>query len=122
MVGHQEAEPERSGRLDLVANVQIAEVVADDPAHRPALMILEHPLYGERDVVVAGPFAIARACDRILPRVVRPAVGIRARRQDADRLAFEHGKRRRAEIEHDVMGVVLPPDLRDPDVADDRRG
>ena len=71
MVGHQEADAERSGHLDFVADVQVAEIVADDAAHRAALVVLQYPLHGERDVVVAGPLAVARARDRILTRVMR---------------------------------------------------
>src|SRR5262249_26494176 len=71
MVRHEKTHAERPRRLDLVADLEVAEIVADDSAHRAALMVLEHPLHGERDVVVAGPLAVARACDRILPRVMR---------------------------------------------------
>ncbi len=70
-------------------------------------MILQHPLHGERYVVVAGPLAVARACDRILARMMRPPVRIDAGGRDSDRLAFEHRKGHRAEIEHDVVGVVV---------------
>ena len=121
MVGHEEAHPERPGHLDRVADLQVAEIVADHSAHRAALVILQHPLHGERDVVVAGPLAVAGAGDRILARVMRPALGVDARRNDADRLAFEHRKRHGAEIEHDVMGVVVLADFGHPDIADDGR-
>jgi hypothetical protein len=40
---------------------------------------------------------------------VRPAVSIDARRHDADRLPFEHRERHRAEVEHDVVGLVMKP-------------
>ena len=108
--------------LDLVADVEVAEIVADDSARRAALVILQHPLHGERHVVVAGPLAVARACDRILARVMRSSVRIDAGRDDADRLPFEHRKRHRAEIEHDVMGVVVLARFGHPDIADDRGG
>ena len=120
MVRHEETHAERSGHLDLVADVEVAEIVADDAAHRAALVILQHPLHGERDVVVAGPLAIARAGDRILPRMMRSSVRVFAGRDDADRLPFEHRKRHRAEIEHDVMRIVVLAGFRHPNIADDR--
>ena len=95
VVGHEEAHAERPGHLDRVADLQVAEIVADHSAHRAALVVLQHPLHGERDVVVAGPLAVARAGDRILTRVMRPALSVDAGRNDADRLAFEHRKRHR---------------------------
>ena len=119
MVGHEEAHPERARHLNKVADLEVAEIVADHAAHRAAFMILQHPLHGERYVVVAGPLAVARACDRILARMMRPPVRIDAGRGDSDRLAFEHRKGHRAEIEHDVVGVVVPADFRHPDIAGD---
>ncbi len=122
VVRHEETQAERPGHLDFVANVEVAEIVADDSARRAALMILQHPLHGERHVVVAGPLAVAGARDRILPRVVRSSVGIDAGRDDADRLAFQNRKGHRAEIEHDVMRIVVLACFRHPHIADNRRG
>ncbi len=51
--------------------------------------------------------------------MVRAAFGIGARRHHADALAFEHRERHRAEVEHDVVRVVLAADLGDAHVADD---
>jgi len=39
--------------------------------------------------------------------MVRTTVGVDSRRDDADRLALEHRKRRRPEVEHDVVRVVV---------------
>ena len=121
MVRHQEAGAERADHVDLVALLQIAHVVARDAAHRVALMVLEHALDRQRQVVVARPLAVARTGDRVLARVVRATGGIDARRHDADRLAFEHRERRRAEVEHDVVRVVVAADLGHAHVAGDRR-
>jgi hypothetical protein len=118
MVRHEEAHTERPGHLDFVAHVEVAEIVADDPARRAALVILQHPLHGQRHVVVAGPLAIARACDRILPWMMRSSVCVDAGREYADRLALKHRKRHRAEIEYDVMGVVVFACFGDPNIAD----
>ena len=82
MVRHQEAGAERADHLHLVADLQVAQVVAGHAAHRLALVVLEHALDRQRQVVVAGPLAVARAGDRVLARVVRPAA---ARRRPAAR-------------------------------------
>ncbi len=121
MVRHQEARTERSGNLDPVADLEVAKIVAADAAHRAPLVVLEHPLHRERDVVVAGPLAVARARDGILPGTMRAPRGVQPRRDDPDRLALEHGKRHGAEIEHDMVGIVVPADLRHPHIADDGR-
>ena len=54
---------------------------------------------------------------RVLARVVRPAVRVDAGRDDPDRLPFEHRERHRAEVEHDVVGVVVLADFGDAKVA-----
>src|SRR4029077_7686608 len=74
MVRHEEAHAERPGDLDLVADAEVAKIVADYATYRAALVILQDALQGQRDVVVAGPLAVARACDRILSRMMRSAV------------------------------------------------
>ncbi len=122
MVGHEEAHAERPGDLDIVADAEVAEIIADNSAHRAALVILQYALHGQRDVVVARPLAVAGARDRILPRMMRPAARIDAGRNDPDRLPFEHRKRHRAEIEHDVMGVVVLACVGHPNIADDGGG
>ena len=53
---------------------------------------------------------------------MRAAIGARAGRQNADRLAFQNRKRHRAEIEHDVMDVAIGRAVGEPVVADHRRG
>ena len=120
MVGHEEAHAERSRHLDFIAHVEVAKIVADDPARRAALMILQHPLHSERDIVIARSFAVTRTRDRILARGAPSSVRFNAGRDDADRLPFEHRKGHRAKIEHDVMGVVVLACFRHPDIADDR--
>ena len=116
MVGHQEAQAERPGHLDFVADVEVAEIVADDSARRAALVILQHPLHGERDVVVARPFAVARARDRILPRVMRSPVCTDAGREYTDRLPFEHRewhrRRNRARCDGCRSPCLLPSPAR----------
>src|ERR1700722_6031856 len=47
MVGHEKAHAERPGDLDLVADAEVAEVIADDSTHRAALVILQYALHGE---------------------------------------------------------------------------
>ena len=84
-------------------------------------MLLRHAFDRQRDVVITGPLAVARTRNRILARVMRAAVGGRARRQNADRLAFQHRKRHRPEIEHDVMNVAIGRAIGEPVVADHRR-
>ena len=121
MVRHQEADAERADHVDVVADLEVAEIVAGDAANRAALVILEHPLHRQRRVVVSGPLAVAGARDRILPRVMRPPLRVDPRGNDSDRLALQQGERHRAEIEHDMVGVVFLADLRHPDVAGDRR-
>ena len=105
MVRHQERRAVRSDDPDLVALLQVAEVVGGDAADRLAVVVLGDALHRERDVVVARPLAFARARDRVEPHMMRPARRVGSRRHDADRLAFEHGKRGAAEIEHDVADV-----------------
>ena len=80
MVGHQEAVAKRANHLHAVANLQIAQVVGGDTAHRLAAVVFEHALDGQRQVVVAGALAIARAGDRILARMVGAAAFIQTRR------------------------------------------
>ena len=64
------------------------------------------------DTLLAPALAVARARDRVQAHVVRLALGIEARAEDADALAFEHRKGDRAEIEHDVADVVVRAALR----------
>ena len=50
---------------------------------------------------------------------LRPAAAVDTGRHDADRLALEHRERHRAEVEHDVVGLVVKARFRAVDVADD---
>ena len=81
-------------------------------------MVFEHALDRQRNVVIARAFAVTRAGDRVLPRLVGPAVFVAAGRDDTDGLPLQHRERHRAEVEHDVVGVVLAPDLGHALVAD----
>jgi len=107
VVGHQEAGTERADHLNLVTDLEVAHVVGTHTAHRFAVVVFEHALDGQRQVVVARALAVAWAGDRVLTRMVRLAAGVRAGRNDADRLAFEHRKRHGAKVQHDVVGVVI---------------
>ena len=106
MIRHQERRSVWPDDRHLVALGKIAKIIRGYATHRRAVMILGDALHGERQVVVARPLAIARARDRIETHVMRPAVGIGSRRNDADGLAFEHRKCRAAEIEHEVADVA----------------
>ncbi|MCY1236144.1 hypothetical protein D9M72_487870 [compost metagenome] len=122
MVGHQEAGAERPDHLHLVAHLQVAHVVRANAAHGVTVVVLQHALDRQRQVVVARPLAVARTGDGVLARVVRAAAGVGARRHDADRLAFEHRERRRAEIQHDVVRVIFAADIGHTHIAGHRGG
>ena len=107
MVGHEEARAKRPDHLHLVTDQQVAHEVGGHTPHRLTVVVFEHALDGERHVVVPWPLAVARAGNRILACMVRLAVGIQPRRDDADRLAFEHREGQAAEIEHDVVRIVV---------------
>ena len=107
MVGHQERGAKRANDLHLVTGVQIAEVIGADPQHRLALVVFLDPLHRERQIVVTRPLAIARAGDGVLARMVRLALRIHTRRDDANRLTFQHRERHGAQVKHDVMGFVF---------------
>ena len=109
---------ERADHEHLVTHLKVAQVVGTHARHRPALVVDRDALDRDRDVVVAGPLAVARAGHRVLARHVRPAARVRARRHDADGLAFEHRKRHLPEVEHDVVGVAGRVRLGDAPVAD----
>src|SRR5512135_1494965 len=106
VVRHQEARAVGTRDAQLVAALQVAQVVRGDAAHRRAVAIGGDSLHRERDVVVAGTFAVARAGDRIKAHVMRPAAGVRARHQYAERLPLEHREGAAAEIEQDVVYVA----------------
>src|SRR5512135_2797300 len=106
VVRHQEARAVGTGDAQLVAALQVAQVVRGDAAHRRAVPIGGDSLHRERDVVVAGTFAVARAGDRVKAHVMRQAAGVRARHQYAERLPLEHREGAAAEIEHDVVDVA----------------
>ena len=107
MVGHQEAGAKGPDHLHLVTHIQIAHVVGAHAPHWLAVVVFEHALDGERQVVVARTLAVAGAGNGVLAGVVRFAFGVHTGRDDADRLAFEHRERHAAKVEHDVMGVVV---------------
>ena len=119
VIGHQEAGTEGANDLHLVAHLEVAHVVAAHTAHRVALVVFQHALDGERQVVVPGPLAIAGAGNRVLTGVMRLAVGIRTRRDDADALAFQYRKGQIAKVQHHMVGVVVLAHFRHPEVARD---
>ncbi len=121
MVGHQVARPVRADDLHLVADPQVAQIIRSDAGDGLARVVFGHALHRQRDVVVARTLAVARARHRVEPHVVRPAAGVDARRQDAERLAFEHRERRRAEIEDDVPDIRRRAVRRQPVIARHRR-
>jgi hypothetical protein len=83
-------------------------------------VILGDSLHRQREIVVPRTLALARTRDRVEAHVVRPARRIVPGWNDADRLSFEHGKRRAAEIEHDVADIARRAIARQPVVAGDR--
>ena len=119
VVRHQEGGAERPDDLHLVAHLQVAHVVAADATHRVALVVFEHALDGERQVVVARPLAVARAGDAVLARKVRLAALVGARRHDADGLALQHREGHGAEVQDDVVRVVFGAHVGDAHVAGD---
>ena len=70
-------------------------------------MVFQHTLDGQRQIVVTRTFAIARAGNRVLPCMVSTALVVGPGRNDADALPFQHRERQAAEIEHDMVGVVV---------------
>ena len=122
MIRNQEARAKGSDDLHLVTRTQITHVVGADAAHRFALLVGEHTLDRQRQVVVAGALAIAWAGDRVLARMMRPSLGVQARRNDADRLPLQERKRHGAEVQHDVVRVVVLPDLGHANIAGHRGG
>ncbi len=118
MVRHQEARAKWPDHIHLVAHLQVAHIVRRHATHRIALVVFQHALDGQRDIVVAGPLAIARTGERILARMVRAPAGIHAGRHDADGLAFQHRERRGAEVQHDMVRIVVTPDRGDARIAD----
>lgn len=79
----------------------------------------DHPLDRQRNVVVFRPLAIARACHGIKTDVVRPALGVGARWQDADGLPLQNRKGLLAEIENNMMDVAFRVGIGDAVVARD---
>src|SRR3990172_6496670 len=102
MVRHQKRRAIRADNSHWIALSQIAKIIRRDATHLSSIVIFGHPLYRERQIIVVRLFTVTRACDRVKSNMMRPVVGIRARRNDADRLSLEHRKRQGAEIENDV--------------------
>ena len=118
VVGHEEAAAERPHHLHLVAHLQVAHIVGGHATHRVAIVVHGHALHGQRQVVVSGAFTVAWAGHRVLARVVRFAQRIGARRDDANRLPFQHRERHAAEVEHHMVGFALKTRLGSIEVAD----
>ena len=119
VIRHQEAAAKGPNHLHHVALGKITEVVRGHPANRLTVMVDQHSFDRECDIVVARPLAIARTGDRILAGMVRAAGGIGSGRQNAERLALEHRKRQRSEVEHDVVRVAVGAKVGHPEVACD---
>ncbi len=103
------------------ALLEVAQVIGGHAGDGAARVVLGHALHGEREIVVARPLALARTRHRVEAQVVRPAARVAAGRNDADRLAFEHGKRGAAEVEHDVPDVGRRAFARQAEIAGDGR-
>ena len=117
MVGHQKAAAKGADHLHAVAGFQITQIVGSHAFDGLTLVVLHHTLDGEREVVVTRTFAVAWTGDGILTGMVRLAVGVHARRDDAHRLPFQHRKRQAAKVEHDVVGFVVGAGLVDLHIA-----
>ena len=117
MVGHQKAAAKRANDLYLFTHLQIAQIVAGHATHRMAVVILDHALHRQRQIVVAGPLAVARAGNRILARHMGLAIGIRPGRNNANRLAFQHRERHGTEVQHDVVCLVVKACFRAVEIA-----
>ena len=122
VVGHQETGAKRADHLHRIAHLQITHVIGANAAHGLALVVFQHPLDGQRQVVVPRALTIARTGNRVLTGMVRPAIGVNAGRDDAHRLALEHRERHLAKVEHDVVGVVLVANIGHPHIAGHRGG
>ena len=104
--------------------------VAGNAAHRPLpSVVLQHALDRQRQVVVAGPLAVARAGHAVLARVVHAGRRRRCRAAGSPRSTGlrSTGNGIAAEVEHEVVGVVIAPrsvgpHLCDADVAGDGGG
>ena len=122
MIRNQEARAKGTDDLHLVTRTQITHVVGANAAHRFALLVCQYTLDRQRQVVVAGALAVAWTGDRVLARMVRSPLSVQTRRKDADRLPFEKGKRHGTEVQHDVVRVVVLPDLGHANIAGHRGG
>jgi hypothetical protein len=78
-----------------------------------ALVVFEHALDGQRQVVVARPLSPLRGLAMLYCRAWcgRPSASVPGR-DDADGLAFQHREGHGAEVQHHVVRVVFAPDLR----------
>ena len=59
MVGHQKAAAKRPDHLHFFTHLEVTHEVGGHAAHRLAVMVFEHTLDGERQVVVSRTLAIA---------------------------------------------------------------
>ncbi|MNI51813.1 hypothetical protein D3C73_1065550 [compost metagenome] len=118
MIRHQERMAKGANDLHRVVLDQIAQIIRTHPMRRHAAVVLGHALNRQGQVVVARAFAVARTCQRVLARMMRPALRVQTRRQDADGLSLEHGKRQLAKIQHDVMDIAFGIGARHAVIAD----
>ena len=122
MIGDQEARTKRSYDLYLVTRTQVTHIVGGHAAHRPALVVREHALDRQCQIVVTGSLAIAWAGDRVLACMMGTPLIVHARRNDANRLPLQKRKRHGTEVQYNVVRVVVLPDLGHANIAGYRGG
>ena len=59
MIRHQEAGAKRADDLDLVADLEIAHVVGGDALDRFTVIVFQHALDRQREIVEPGALAVA---------------------------------------------------------------
>jgi hypothetical protein len=106
IVRHQEGRAKRADHLHRVAHLEAAHVFGGKAVEDAAIRTwLCHALDRQGQVVSAGLLAIPCAADRVQPHGMRPTICIYSRWHNADALPLQHRKRKRSEIEDDVMHV-----------------
>src|SRR5450631_2472591 len=120
MVGHQESRSVGYDDLYLIAFCEVTQVVRCDAEGGCAGVVLGDTLYRQRKVVVAWPFAFARARDRVQAHVMRLAGRVQSGWLNADRLALQNRKRGATEVEHDMPDVAAGVVCGQAEVSTDR--
>src|SRR5579863_4396944 len=99
IVRHQKRRAKGTRDRHPIALLQVAKVVRTEAS--------PFALDGERDRIGVGLFAVARTGDRVETQPMRLAVLIGARRGYANALAFQNRERRLAEVQDDVLDVIV---------------